>query len=506
MSTASRVVKNTLFLYFKMGVTIIISLYSTRLILQAIGASDFGIFTLVGGAISMLSFLNSTMANATQRYMSYAEGEGLILNKIKVFNVSVALHSLIAVFTLFLFIVCYIPLFSGVLNIPPDRIIAAKIIYCCFIFSTLLTIISVPYEALLNAHENMLYYSIVGIIEALFKLMIAFLCVYYSGDKLILYGILTACVPLISFSAMRVYCHSKYEECHISRKYFDGALVKDIALFSGWNFLTAISFLFSGQGISIVLNHFFGTTLNAAYGIAQQVKSQLSAFAENMKKALNPVIVKNAGAKDDSSMNYAAIIGCKYSYFLTILFAVPLILEMPYVLGLWLKSVPEWTTSFCSLQLVFLMVTQLTSSLATSIYAKGKIKKYAIYKSLTNILPIAMAYLCFKFGLGPLSLYLPYIIIWGVLGDVVILHYAKVCCGLDIHEYFKKVLLPVTWVTVVMFFCGKLVIINIDASFLRLLITCVVTTLTMLISAWYFALYDEERTVIKSYLKRKIIR
>ena len=502
MSTVTRVIKNTIFLYVKMGVTIVVSLYSTRLVLQALGASDFGLFTLVGGAIGMMGFLNSTMANATQRYMSYAEGEGIITNKLKVFNISILLHILIALITLVLFIGAYFPLFDTVFNIEPNRINAAKVLYFSFVISTCFTITTVPYEAVLNAHENMLYYSLVGIIESFFKLAIAFACMKFGGDKLILYGALMACIPIFSWTVMRIYCRSHYNECTVDSKYWDLNLIKEIASFSGWNFLTAITYLLSGQGISIVLNYFFGTKINAAYGISQQVNSQLSAFAENMKKALNPVIVKSAGSNNDESMNHAALMGCKYSSLLTVFFGVPLVIEMPYVLKLWLNIYPDWTVDFCRLQLFFLLVTQLTSSLATSIYAKGNIKNYTICKSITNLAPIGVAYLCFRFGMDPIALFIPYILIWGLGGNFIIIYYAKRNCRVVVKDYIRVVLVPILFITILMIVSGSIICFSILPSFGRLLVTCLTTTVVMVIGLWLFGLNRTEKSLIKGFLQK----
>lgn len=502
MSTAGRVIKNTGFLYIKMGVTIVISLYSTRLVLAALGSSDYGIFAIIGSAIGMLSFLNYTMANATQRFMSYAEGEGILDNKIKVFNVSILLHVLIALFTAVVLLIGYYFFFSGLLNIPLDRIFAAKVIYFGFVISTIFTILNVPYDAVMNAHENMLYYSIVGILEALLKLGIAYICVLTNSDKLIMYGVLISCVPLFTLTIMKIYCHLKYEECKISiKKCADIKLIREIAFFSGWNFLTAISNLASGQGLSIVLNHFWGTTLNAAYGIAQQVNGQLSAFAENIKKALNPVIVKNAGANNVDSMNAISILGCKYTTLLTVFFAIPLIVEMPYVLGLWLKEVPDWTVVFCQLQLVHSIITQMTSGLATSIYANGNIKYYAIYKSITNILPFFFSYLCFSFGWGPIWLYIPMIVIWGVGGNIVIMYYSNKLCGLHLNSYVKSIF-RVCFTTILVLISGCLVVNIMDSCFVRLIICSVMTSATLFMSIWTFNMNSEERLYLRSLFQR----
>lgn len=497
MSTATRVIKNSGFLYIKMGITVFISLYTTRLILASLGESDFGIFNIVGGAIGMLGFLNSTLANATQRFMSYAEGEGNLENKKKIFNVSISLHIIIALLTAILLLAAMIPLFNGILNIEPERILSAKIVYISLIVSTLLTIVNVPYDAVMNAHENMLYYSIVGVFESLLRLAVAFACVYTSGDKLIVYGILMACIPLVTLSIMKIYCHKKYEECSLDlKKYWDLNVVKRIASFSGWNFLTAISSLFSAQGIGLLLNHFFGTRLNAAQGVANQVNGQLSTFSATMLKALNPVIVKNAGSKDVEALNKATIAGCKYSPLIVILFAIPFIIEMDYIMDIWLKEVPEWTTIFCKMVLVQTVVCQLANPAATAVYGQGDIKWYAVWKSLMNVMPLFLTYIAFSLGGSPIWLYIPMIFIWAIGGDIVIITYAQKKCHLNIGFYIKKTVVPVIVIALAMYVIGIIPHIFIIGSLCRLVICTFSTTITMLIFIWIIALNNEEKLIL----------
>ena len=215
MSVANRVIKNTGFLYAKMGITMFISLYTTRLILNALGAEDFGIFNIVAGVIAMLGFLNTSMASATQRFMSYSEGEGDSVKQMSIFNVSLTLHMAIALIVAIVLLISGYFFFNVVLNIPEERINSAHIIYYFMIASTVFTIMGVPYEAVLNAHENMLYFSIVGVIESFLKLAAAFVVVYTLSDKLIIYGALTAGITLVSTLIMRGYCHKNYQECVI---------------------------------------------------------------------------------------------------------------------------------------------------------------------------------------------------------------------------------------------------------------------------------------------------
>ena len=258
MSTANRVIKNTGFLYAKMGITMFISLYTTRLILNSLGASDFGIFNIVGGAISMLGFLNAAIASATQRFMSYSEGEGNREKQKSIFNVSFILHLGISIIVGISLLIAGYFFFNGILNIPQNRILAAKVVYGSLIISTMFTVMTVPYDAAMNAHENMKYYAVIGVFEAILKLAVAF--------------VLMSCIPLITLTIIRFYCHRHYIECIIAPyKYWDKNLIKEMTSFAGWNFINSATSMVSTYGQNIILNIFFNTTINAAFSIANHV-------------------------------------------------------------------------------------------------------------------------------------------------------------------------------------------------------------------------------------------
>ena len=352
-STANRVVKNTGFLYAQMGITMFISLYTTRVILNALGAIDFGIFNIIGGAISMLGFLNAAMASATQRFMSYSEGSGDTKIKKKIFNTSLILHLIIATIASVLLIIGGYFFFNGILNIPTDRISAAQVVYGSLIASTFFTIITVPYDAVINAHENMKYYAIISIIGSLLKLLIAIIIIYTLQDKLIVYALLTTGVSVFMLIIMQTYCHHKYTECAFTpRKYFSPSLMKSMTAFAGWNLIGVTSSMISQYGLGIVLNNFWGALLNTAQGIANQISGQLMVFSNTMLKALNPVIAKSEGSGNRALMLKASMTGSKFAYIILAVFAIPFIIETPYILKIWLKSTPEWTIVFCRLQLL----------------------------------------------------------------------------------------------------------------------------------------------------------
>ncbi|MCR5696851.1 MAG: hypothetical protein K6G73_07755 [Marinilabiliaceae bacterium] len=507
MATANRVIKNTGFLYIKMGVTVFISLYSTRLILAALGVSDFGIYSVVGGAIAMMGFLNATMANATQRFMSFSLGEGDSEKCKQIFNISLLLHIVIAIITASILLIAMWPLFDGILNIPADRIEAAKIVYLCLVFSTVLTIVNVPYDAQINAHENMLYYAVVGVMESILKLTVALVCVHSQLDRLVLYGILMAIIPMVTLTIMKVYCHKHYAECVLApRRYWSRSKAKEILSFSGWNLLTAISYLFTCSGIGIVLNHFFGTMLNTAQGIAQQLNGYMQAVSLQLVKAVNPVIVKKAGAGGMDAMNMVTIASCKFVTFLVLLFAVPVILEMPFVLNVWLEEVPEWAVIFCVLQLIQTIILQTAAVFSTAIYAQGDIKGYAIYKSIMNILPILLVYISFKMGGCPIWLYIQMLLVFAIGGNIVIVSYAKKLCGLSINNYFLGVIFPVCFVALVMFALGCIPMFSMEQGILRFLICCVLTTIGFLISVFSFGMKSYEKEMLMTPFRQLIKR
>lgn len=480
-----------------------VSLYTTRLILQSLGSSDYGIFSVVGGAITMLGFLNSTLAYTTQRFLTYAEGEGNHYKQCKIFNISLSLHVLIAVLTVLFQLGVMYPLFNGILNIPDEREVAAKIVYLCLIFSTIITIVNATYDAVLNAHENMRFYSLIGILDALLRLLVVIACSHTSYDRLIFYGILMALIPVITHVVTRCYCDKKYSECKVDiRKYWDYKLVKEIATFSGWNFFIAMSSLFSVQGVGLTLNHFYGSKLNAAQGIAIQLNGYLSVFASNMIKAINPTIVKSAGAKATTSMHMITLLGCKYSTYLIMLFAVPCILEIKFLLKIWLGPVPDWTALFCILQITQAIMLQMVSPIATAVYAQGNIKFYSIFKTTMNLMPLLTTYIAFSFGAPPYWLYILMIIFYVIGGNVVIMVFAKKNCNFSFMEYFKDVSVPIHIVLLIMFVFGLITILYMQDSFLRLITTAIFTSLGFILGVFSFGMKSFEKVYIKSTLSR----
>lgn len=503
MQASKRVAKNTLILYMRMVITVFVSLYSTRLILEALGASDFGIFNVVGGAITMLTFLNAAMASATQRFMSYAQGEGDEKRQKSIFNVSIILHFFIAIIVVLLLEGVGLFLFKGILQIEPDRIDVAKIIYQFLIISTFFTIMSVPYDAVINAHENMLFVAILGVVESIFKLGIAIYVTYTGFDKLESYGLLMAILTVLLLLIRRSYCVSKYQEVVIElRKHLDSRLIRNMTSFAGWSFLSSSSGMVANYGQGIVINMFFGTIVNAAQGIASQVSGQLSVFANVLLSALNPIIDKSEGAGNRQLMLKASIMGSKVSFFMLMFFYIPVLIEMPFLFKLWLKDVPEFAIIFCRLQLIRNLVEQLFITLGSSISAVGNIKHYKIYQSILNLFPLVFAYLLFLMEFPPYFMYIVFIF-YALLMGFITLYFAKKNIGLSIIAFTNEVIVKCLIPFVFVFVLTSISVQFLNEGIFRLFVICTLSTVLFLLTVWLIGFNTEEKSSIREIITKK---
>lgn len=499
MSVAHRVIKNTGFLYAKMGITMFISLYTTRLVLNSLGAEDFGIFNVVAGVIAMLGFLSASLSSTTQRFMSYAEGGGgRAYSQINIFNVSIVLHAVIALIAgLILLIIGYI-LFNGVLNINEKRIVAAKIVYIFSIVSMIFTVVSVPFDAVFNARENMLFFSLIGIIESLLKLGAALLInESIKSDKLILYGLIITFIPIINLVIKSLYCTLYYNECRIlPLKYWDSQLSKEMTTFASWDFLTSTSSMVGQYGISVVLNHYWGTKVNASQGISTQISGQLMAFSTTMLKALNPTIVKSVGSGNHKLAIQSVLLGSKYSFFLTSIFCIPFLIETDYILKLWLKNTPNWAVIFCQLQLVRVIIEQLTVNLRVYIYAVGDIKTYVKIKSAVYLMPIIVSIVLFEFNFPPYIIYYLWIVFWGLIGGFILLYFAVKKKYITFKEFLLKVIYPCFSFFILTYFISIIPIYFLKNGGLRFVVVVAISLIVIIFSFWTFGMskYEKEKT------------
>lgn len=507
-STANRVIKNTGFLYAKMGITMFISLYTTRLILNSLGASDFGIFNIVGGAIAMLGFLNAAMASATQRFMSYSEGEGDKEKQKSIFNVSFVLHLGISLIVGIVLLIAGYFFFNGILNIPEDRIFAAKVVYGSLIVSTMFTVMTVPYDAAMNAHENMKYYAIVGIFESFLKLAVAFACVYTVYDKLIVYGILMACIPLITLTIMRVYCHKHYEECVIApRVYWKKGLMKEMTSFAGWNLFQTAAAMITNYGLGIVLNIYYGTMLNAAQGIANQLNGQMGVLTNNISKAVSPIIVKSAGRKEQNKMMIVSFFFSKIFFIITSMMLVPFLMFGEVILKWWLKEVPPYTNIFLILIIVVSITEIFLNSLGQMISAIGRIKYVSFFRSFSTILCLPTILLLFYCNFPPYVMYIV-LLLKTIINIGISLYFSSLYYGLSVKFYFNNVLFRcLLFLSIIMISTNlcRYFFVNVDVIIMLILIFMLMLFLLMITFVVVFDKNERKQIflVMQSIIKSK---
>lgn len=506
MSHARRVVKNTWILYARMAITLGLSLYTTRLVLQALGAYDFGVFNLVAGTIAMFTFLNNSMTTTTQRFMSFAHGQKDELRQRQVFSVSVVLHIVIALLVFAILEAVGLVLFNSFFNIKSDRLYASMLVYQFAIATTFISIVTVPYDAVINARENMIVFAVIGIIDAVLKLVIVIIVSNAGVDKLVIYAELMAMLTIILLLFRIVLCYSRYEECVFNIKiYFDKLVFKELISFAVWTIFSCSSSMFTYYGQGLVINMFFGASVNAAHGIVNQVSSQLSMLATTMLKAVNPLIAKSAGAGDHVLMLKTVLTGGKVGFFLLVLFYVPVLIEMPYLFEIWLKQVPEYTIIFCRLLLINRLIDQLYSTLMSSISAAGDIKRFEITYGLINITPIPVIFLLFSYGYQPYFMYF-ILIFYSVILFFVVVFFACKLCFLDLNLYFylSNVVFRCIFVFSASLGFGFLSLYFVNTQLIELVFVIIFSAIAFLISVWTVGFSDEERRWIKNNINLSI--
>jgi O-antigen/teichoic acid export membrane protein len=432
-----------------MLLTMGVSLYTSRLILQALGMVDYGIYSVVGGVVTLLSFFNGAMATATQRYLSYDIGKGDI-NKLKqTFNATLNIHFGIALVVLILAEILGLWYVNYKLNVPEGRMIAVNWVYQFSIFSFLLSIIQVPYNALLIARERMSIYAYMSVAEVLLKLLFVVILLYINTDKLILYGFLTFLVSFIIQTAYRIYCKKRFAEVKY-KFYFNKAFYKELLSYSGWNLFGNIAVVAKGQGNNMVLNLFFGPVVNAAYGITNTVQGAVNAFIGSFQTAVNPQIVKNYAIGNSSQFLNLIFKSARLSYLAMLIPVVPILYNVDYILKVWLKTPPSYTHSFIVLCLFNVLIDCISNPLIVGAMATGKIKMYQIVVGTLLFFNLPISYTILHFYKEPTVMY------WVGIGISFIalcfrLNFLQNMVGLSIKKFIIKVGLKIIITSIILY-------------------------------------------------------
>ncbi|WP_299106682.1 MATE family efflux transporter [uncultured Winogradskyella sp.] len=500
-----KIFTNTIFLYGKSILTVFITMYSTRLILKAMGVEDYGIYSLIGGVISMLIFLNLAMSSATQRYISIFLGKGQYNKLNSIFHTTVLFHLIIAICLVIILEIIGLFLFDGFLNIPIDRIESAKVIFQFVIVSTFFSINAAPYDALIKAHEDMKFLAIVGVFETLVTLGIAIFITYSSQDKLLTFGFLNMLLIILSRIIRSVFCKLNYNESKLSfNKFKEHFMFKEMFAFARWNLLGTISFLARSQGVGVVLNLFLGTVANTAYGISRQLSNQVNFFSQTIFNTFRPQIVKNEGAGKRTEMISMSLVLCKFSYLLLAFAAIPVLFEMYQVLLFWLGEVPRFTVIICTGLILSLLTNQITIGLDAAIHAIGDIRKYMLVGGLLKFLLIPIAYVILYFELTIIYIMFSYLLVDIIVG---LIRY-KIFKGLIKFEkvnFVKTVIIPVAIPTIITVVWMVLFKMKIDFEY-RFFYTVISGAIIFVISSFLFSFSKNERKLGVSKIKSLLLK
>lgn len=449
MNASSRVIINTIAQYTRTFFSVLINLYTSRVVLANLGVDDFGIYSLVAGVISLFSFIQTDLSRTTQRYLSYNHGKKNQSMLIQIFNNSVCTQLMIGIILcLILFLVTPL-VFSHLLNISADKIPAAKTVYWLVIVSLFFDMQCAPYLAALIARENIIFTSLVSLGDTVLKLPVALSLIFISANKLQWYTLMTSLVIVLNFIIYWSYCHRKYDECrHFSFRSFRKELFVEMLSFMGWNVYGTMCIVGRTQGVAILLNRFFSTAVNAAYGIGGQVSGQISFLSTAITTAMNPQIIKAEGSGNRKRMFRLVEISCKYSFLLLSVLAIPAILYMDVILDLWLVQVPEYTSMFCKMIVLAVLIDLTTLNLNTANQAIGNVKIYSICINTIKIITLPVSYLVLKNGTDPFMVMVVYVALEALCAAsrVVFLH---ININLSIKSYLINVFAVIAFIAIV---------------------------------------------------------
>jgi len=500
-SNTKRIAKNTIMLYLRMLLIMAVSLYTVRVVLKTLGIVDYGIYNVVGGIVIMFGFLSNTMASASQRFFAYELGRNDIQQLRRTFSMTVTIYIIISLFVLLLAETVGLWFLNNMLVIPAERIGAANWIYQFSILSFISTIMTIPYNAAIIAHENMNVYAYVSILEVVLKLLIVYLLILFSFDKLKLYALLTFIVTWITRYVYRIICKNKYEECKY-RYHWDKELFKTLISYSGWSLFGAISGILKNQGINILLNMFFGPTINAAKAIAYNVNSAVTQFSSNFYTAVRPQITKNYAAGEQQQMMSLIFQSSKFSYFLLFIISMPVLLETDFILALWLKKVPEYTAIFTWLVIINALIDSLSYPLMTAAQATGKIKYYQSVIGGMLLFNLPVSYCFLKLGFLPqVTMYVSIII--SIICLFLRLWILKRMIGLPVSGYFNKVLKIIVSVSVVAYILPLFLKLHLEEGYIRFLIVGVSEAVISIIAMYILGFTSKERSIIIQMIRSK---
>lgn len=497
-----RIAKNTVMLYIRMILIMLVSLYTTRVVLNVLGETDYGIYNIVGSVVVSMIFIQHSLMSATQRFLSYEMGLKDEGNVAKVFSSSLNLHLKFILIILLILETVGLWFLNYILDIPADRMLAANIVYQFSILTFCLNMIRIPYNAIIISYENMNIYAAVSIVEAILKLSIVIALKYLYSDKLIAYGVLVFVITLMINAMYIAYCRRSYKADTKSDFKGDKVVIKKLRGFLGWNLLGGVTGVATNEGPNYFMNYYLGVSVNAAMGVAKQVSGAIYSFATSFQNAFNPQIVKAYAANEKEYLYDLINKTSLLSFYLLFLFAFPIINSADFIFHLWLVDVPQYTVIFCILIILSQFVATLSSPLWMVAHATGDIKVYQIVLSILSLLIIPVSFIVLVLHYPPY-----YILVFQIFLNILIfiyrLFFARAKIGLSIRRFFRDVILKCLYLSII------IIPVPLLLSYYATSIwqNCLVVLMSFFISAivFYFVGLDREtKMAIKSFAKKKI--
>ena len=499
-----RIVKNTIYLYIRMLVIMALSFFTTRVVLDKLGSADYGINNLVGGFVAMFAVLNSILQSSTNRFIALHLGKGDKELSRVTFSTSFALHLIIALIIVVCLEIGGLWLLNSKLNIDPDRMWAAQWVFHIAVFTVFWQVTQTPFSATVTAHEHFNMYAVMSIYDTITKLLILYLLVVIPFDKLVAYAFLQMAVSFTSVWIYRAYCLKKFEECSLSLK-IDKPLAKEMLKFSGWGVFGHLITVINVQGNSILLNIFYNTVMNAARGLAQTVSYTIAQFIAGFLTAAQPQLVKYWGAEDKKRFNRLIFNATQYTLFLDALIGIPVVLEIDYVLGLWLTEVPPYTTQFVQITVICSIIYRSNTLVDQGINAAGYVKQLNLMSTPIYLLSIPLVYMALKCGWGPVVAYwfasIPALL--SFFSNLWILsHYT----GFPGGKFFLHVFIKNLGLILVSMIIPFAIQTQMEQGAIRFFIVCGLAEICTVAVLYKFGLNDDGRQMVKEKILGKVIK
>lgn len=499
------IARNSIFMSVRMVIVLLISLYTTRLVLATLGVTDYGIYNVVCGFVSMFMFLNTSMSNGIQRFFNYELGKNGIDGARKVFNIALRIQLALSITVIFIVETIGVWFLRSKMVIPDDRMFAAEWVFQCSVISMLFLIIQAPYVAAIIGHEKMDFYSVIGIVDVVLKLLIVLALPLFRGDLLIIYGFLFLLISIINFALYYFYTRKQFPEISIIR-ISDKIMLKEMLSFSGWNLFGSFSLMMREQGINMILNLYFGPVLNAARGIAQQINGALEGFASNLVVPVRPQVIQSyAVGNAQRSLNLSYCVS-KLSVYFVLVLAIPVTMEINFILRLWLGSnVPTHTNTFVVIVMATTIVNLLMGTMAAIVHATGEMKNYQLIGSFVKLLCVPSALILLGLGFAPEWAMIS-VFFFNLFGFFIGLYIIQNIFSFRVSDYYRKVLVPIIIVFILSIIVVWPIMHFFDDDWLRFIISFVVSCTWTGLCAFFIGLNANEKLILRSLVKNFITK